>query len=53
MTDSTTNKPAPKKTMKEMLAEKAKTKPHYQSLKRGVKGRKGIHNTKNPYADHN
>ncbi len=53
MTDKIDDKPAPKKTMAEMLADKAKNKPHYQTLKNKVKGRKGIHNKKNPWDDHN
>jgi hypothetical protein len=53
MTDKTDEKTAPKKTMAEMLADKEKNQPHYQSLKNGVKGRKGIHNKKNPWLDHN
>ena len=53
MTENKDEENAPKKTMAEMLADKAKNKPHYQSLKTGVKGRKGIHNKKNPWLDHN
>lgn len=53
MTDKKGGTPAPKKTMAEMLADKAKKKPHYQTLKNKVKGRKGIHNKANPWDDHN
>lgn len=53
MTDNKDQKSAPKKTMAQMLADKAKNKPHYQSLKNTVKSRKGIHNKANPYLDHN
>jgi hypothetical protein len=53
MSDTKDEKSAPKKTMAEMLAEKAKNKPHYQTLKNRVKGRKGIHNKANPWDDNN
>ncbi|GLQ35872.1 hypothetical protein GCM10007939_21560 [Amylibacter marinus] len=52
MADKSEDKPV-KKTMKQMLEEKAKHQPHYQTLKNTVKGRKGIHNKKNPWDDHN
>jgi hypothetical protein len=53
MTDEEDVKAAPKKTMAELVAEKAKRKPHYMSLKDNTLAIKGANKKKNPWLDHN
>jgi hypothetical protein len=48
MTDKKPAAPAPKKTMKQLLAEKAQSKPHYLSLKSGAKKHKGSNKAHRP-----
>lgn len=53
MTDEKDAKKPPKKTMKELLADKAKRKPHYLSLKDNTNAIKGANKKNNPWDDNN
>jgi len=48
MTDKKDDKVAPKKTMKQLVAEKAQHKPHYLSLKNKAKAHKGSNKAHRP-----
>ena len=48
MTDKKDDKVSPKKTMKQLVAEKAKSKPHYLSLKNKAKQHKGSNKAHRP-----
>jgi hypothetical protein len=53
MTDQKDDKTPPKKTMQELLAAKAKRKPHYLSLKDNTNAIKGANRKDNPWDDNN
>lgn len=53
MTDNNDSKTPPKKTMKQMMEDKAKNKPHYLSLKNNNNAIKGANKKANPWEDHN
>ncbi len=48
MTDKKDDEVPPKKTMKQLLEEKAKRKPHYLSLKSSAKKHKGSNKAHRP-----
>lgn len=48
MTDKKDDKVAPKKTMQQLLDEKAKRQPHYLSLSNKAKQRKGSNKAPRP-----
>jgi hypothetical protein len=48
MTDKKDDKASPKKTMEQLVEEKAQRKPHYLSLKNKAKQRKGSNKAHRP-----